>query len=74
MPHHGGTRHIQDAHLEFLGLGHKQSKLLSSAVTKIEDLAIARFRENAKRGRAGFMHVLETLFGPRTDTHVEAET
>ena len=46
----------------FLGLGHKPNALVSSAVTKIEDAALTRFRENAKRGRSGFMHVLKALY------------
>ena len=56
------TRYDQAAHIQFLGLGHKPNALVSSAVTKIEDAAVTRFCENAKRGRSGFMHVLEALY------------
>ena len=56
------TRYDQAAHIQFLGLGHKPNALVSSAVTKIEDAALTRFRENAKRGRSGFMHVLKALY------------
>ena len=56
------TRYDQTAHIQFLGLGHKPNALVSSAVTKIEDAALTRFRENAKRGRSGFMHVLKALY------------
>ena len=53
---------MNEAHIQFLGLGHKPNALVSSAVTKIEDAALTRFRENAKRGRSGFMHVLKALY------------
>lgn len=56
------TRYDQAAHIQFLGLGHRPNALVSSAVTKIEDAALTRFRENAKRGRWGFMHVLKALY------------
>lgn len=61
-PDRNETRYNQEAHIQFLGLGHRPNALVSSAVSKIEDAALTRFRENAMRGRSGFMHVLEALY------------
>ena len=38
--------------------------VFDSAAARLEEFTLHRFRENAERGRSGFTHVLQAMFGP----------
>ena len=62
------TRFDQSAEFDCRGLTHNENQafgLFASAARKVEEACQSRFAENAARGRSGFAHILETLYGSK---------